>query len=84
MRGRKTPYIIFNYFGCEVVNTSHLIMNVLDDVTVELLCERIGILALRHFNEHNPKERAELKKWQDENIAMLRALGVLKIDVSKC
>ena len=59
-------------------------MNILDEATIDLLCDKIQALALHHANETDPKRAEEYKARQDKIVANVRALGVLKIDVSKC
>ena len=59
-------------------------MNILDEATLDLLCDRIRCLALHHANAIDPKRAEEYKARQDKIVANVRGLGVLKIDVSKC
>ena len=59
-------------------------MNILDEATIDLLCDRIRCLALNHANAIDPKRAEEYKARQDKIVANVRAWGVLKIDVSKC
>jgi hypothetical protein len=59
-------------------------MNILDKATLDRLCDKIRFLALQHANAIDAKDAEEYKARQDKIVANVRALGVLKIDVSKC